>query len=57
MYAVKYLKEKYEKKCFVFGARGHIGREVFDAKIDGIVDEIYFVEDFEYRLNRNRFGY
>lgn len=55
MYAIRYLQETYEKNCMVFGARGHIGREVFDAKNDGIVSEILFADDFEYRLNRDRF--
>ncbi|MBU2545108.1 NYN domain-containing protein [Patescibacteria group bacterium] len=56
MYAIKYLKEFYNKSCFVFGARGHIGREVIDAKQEGFVEDILFAEDFEYRLNRNRFN-
>jgi uncharacterized LabA/DUF88 family protein len=54
MYAVKYLHDEYKKKCYVFGARNHIGREVFDAKNDGIVEDILYAEDFEYRLNMNR---
>jgi len=53
--AIKYLKEIYKKSCFVFGARGHVGREVYDANKDGIVDDIFYAEDFEYRLNKNRF--
>ena len=53
--AIRYLKEVYRKSCIVFGARDHIGREVFDAKIDGIIDDIFYAEDFEYRLNMNRF--
>jgi len=55
MCAIKYLKEEYGKSCIVFGARDHVGREVFDAKTEKIVDEIYFAEDFEYRLNMKRF--
>ncbi len=51
MYAVKYLKEFHEKECYVFGARGHIGREVFDAKTKGVIADILYAEDFEYRLN------
>lgn len=50
MYAAKYLHEKYKKECYVFGARDHIGREVIDAKKSGIVQNILFAEDFEYRL-------
>ena len=55
MCAIRYLKEKYNKSCIVFGARDHIGREVFDAKADGIIDDIFYAEDFEYRLNMRRF--
>ena len=54
MYAVRYLNAEFGKKCYVFGARDHIGREVFDAKKDGIVTSIFFTEDFEYRLNMDR---
>lgn len=56
MCAVRYLQEAYQKKCIVFGARGHIGREVFDAKNEGVVNEILFADDFEYRLNKDRFS-
>lgn len=52
--AVKYLKEMFGKECYVFGARGHVGREVYDAKNEGIVTDILYAEDFEYRLNNNR---
>lgn len=55
MRAVEYLKKSYSKYCVVMSARGHIGREVLDAKSNGIVEEIIFAEDFEYRLNMNRF--
>lgn len=55
MYAIKYLNENFKKKCIVFGARGHIGREVFDAKTERFLEDILFAEDFEYRLNKNRF--
>jgi len=54
--AIRYLQEAYKKSCIVFGARGHIGREVFDAKNDGVVSEVLFADDFEYRLNKNRFN-
>jgi uncharacterized LabA/DUF88 family protein len=54
MCAIKYLKEEYGKSCIVFGARNHVGREVFDAKKTGFVEDIFFVEDFEYRLNTTR---
>jgi len=55
MRAIQYLNKEYGKKCIVMSARGHIGREVLDAKTDGIVEEIIFAEDFEYRLNMDRF--
>lgn len=54
VYSLRYLKEEYKKECFVFGARGHIGREIFDAKKEGIISDILFIEDFEYRLNMER---
>lgn len=54
MHAIRYLKDEYQKSCIVFGARNHIGREVFDAKIDGYVEQIFFAEDFEYRLRFDR---
>jgi uncharacterized LabA/DUF88 family protein len=55
MYALRYLKAEYGKACVVFGARDHLGREVFDAQRDGIVDQILYADDFEYRLNMDRF--
>ncbi len=55
MYAVRYLVDKYEKNCIVFGARDHVGREVYDAKNNGIVDIILYAEDFDYRLSRETF--
>src|SRR3990170_8156736 len=40
--ALRYLKEEYGKQAIVMSARGHIGREVIDAKRDGIVEEILY---------------
>jgi uncharacterized LabA/DUF88 family protein len=57
MCAVQYLKENYDKKCIVMGARNHVGREVYDALNSGIVDTILYAEDFEYRLNFSNFKY
>ena len=54
MYAIKYLQKEYGKKCIVFGARGHIGREIFDAKNEGMFEKILFADDFEYRLSMER---
>jgi len=53
-YAINYLHDEYGKKCIVFGARDHVGREIFDAKDEGAVTHVLFAEDFESRLNRNR---
>jgi uncharacterized LabA/DUF88 family protein len=55
MRAIQYLKKEYDKRCIVMSARGHIGREVLDAKMNNDVGEILFAEDFEYRLNMDRF--
>ena len=54
MYAIRYLKNEYNKECFVFGARGHVGREVYDGLQEGFVKDILYAEDFEYRLNREK---
>jgi uncharacterized LabA/DUF88 family protein len=53
-YAINYLHKEYGKECIVFGARDHVGREIFDAKTSGSISEIFFAEDFEYRLNKDR---
>jgi len=55
MAAIRYLKEAYGKRVVVMSARGHIGREVIDARNDGCLEEILFADDFEYRLNMDRF--
>lgn len=52
-YAINYLHEEYGKDCIVFGARDHVGREIFDAKEKGAISEIFYAEDFEYRLNKD----
>jgi uncharacterized LabA/DUF88 family protein len=53
--ALEYLSKEYGKKSIVMSARGHIGREVIDAQKVGIISEILFADDFEYRLNMERF--
>lgn len=53
--ALKYLKDQYAKRSIVMSARGHIAREIIDAKSAGVVDEILYAEDFESRLNMDRF--
>ena len=55
MYAITYLSKEYQKRCIVFGARNHVGREVYDAKNNGVVDKILYAEDFDYRLSREAF--
>ncbi len=55
MRAIEYLQKLHGKRCVVMSARGHIGREVLDAKTAGVLDDILFAEDFEYRLNMDRF--
>lgn len=52
--ALRYLKEAYAKQAIVVSARGHIGREVIDAKKEGVIEEILYADDFEYRLNMDR---
>lgn len=54
MAALRYLKEEYGKKAIVMSARGHIGREVIDAKQEGVVEAILYADDFEYRLSMDR---
>lgn len=49
-YAIRYLHKGFGKQFVVFGARDHVGREIFDAKSEGAIDNILFAEDFEYRL-------
>ena len=51
---IKYLNKVYSKEFYVFGARGHIGKEIVDANREGIINKILFVEDFEYRLSLHR---
>lgn len=52
--ALSYLKEEYGKRSIVMSARGHIGREVIDANREGVIEEILYADDFEYRLNMDR---
>lgn len=55
--ATSYLKQEFNKNIYIFSARGHIGKEVIDALKDHMIDQILFIEDFEYRLNWDRFKY
>ncbi len=53
--ALRYLHEEFQKNAIVIGARGHVGREVMDANRDGVIEEILYADDLEYRLNMERF--
>ena len=53
--ALEYLIKVHGKKIIFMSARGHIGREVIDAQKAGVISEILFADDFEYRLRMNRF--
>ena len=53
--ALRYLHDEYEKRAIVIGARGHVGREVIDAHREGVIEEILYADDLEYRLNMDRF--
>jgi len=53
-YAMNYLHEEFGKQFISFGARDHVGREIFDAQKAGTISKILFAEDFEYRLNMHR---
>ena len=53
--ALKYLSEEYNKRALAMSARGHIGRDVIDANKEGVIETILYADDFEYRLNMDRF--
>lgn len=55
-YALEYVKNTYKKTACAFGARDSVGSELIDAKTTGVIDELMFAEDFEYRLNLARFN-
>jgi len=50
----KYLHESFRKEFYVFGARDHVGKELVDAKKSGVIRDILFAEDFDYRLDLRR---
>ena len=51
----EYIHQNFGKKVYIFGARNHVGKELIDARSCKVVEDILFVEDFEYRLSlRNR---
>lgn len=55
IYALRYLRDVFRKTSYTFGARGHVGREVVDALKDGVIQRLLYADDFEYRLNMDRF--
>lgn len=55
IYALRYLRDAFGKTSYVFGAREHVGREVVDASKDGVIQRLLYADDFDYRLNMDRF--
>ncbi|KKT41192.1 MAG: hypothetical protein UW30_C0011G0023 [Candidatus Giovannonibacteria bacterium GW2011_GWA2_44_13b] len=55
IYALRYLRDAFGKTSIVFGARGHVGREVIDAAKTGVIQRLLYADDFKYRLDMNRF--
>lgn len=53
-YVCEYIHKEFNKTIYIFGARNHIGKELIDCKKSGVIKDILFVEDFEYRLNLKR---
>jgi len=54
-YALEYMGTVHGKGVIVFAARGHLGQELIDAKNSGVVQKILFADDFNYRLDLDRF--
>jgi len=52
---LRYLRDAFGKTPYVFGARGHIGREIVDAVKEGVIQRLLYAEDFRYRLDMDRF--
>jgi uncharacterized LabA/DUF88 family protein len=55
-YLLRFLKKACGKESIVFGARGHLGKEIVMAKEEGVVKNILYCEDFESRLDAGRFS-
>jgi uncharacterized LabA/DUF88 family protein len=53
-YVCEYLHNSFDKKISIFVARDHLGKELVALKDKGLIEDILFVEDFEYRLNLTR---
>lgn len=54
VYALRYLRDAFAKQSFVFGARGHVGKEVVDATREGVIQRLLYADDFRYRLDMDR---
>ncbi|OGG78488.1 hypothetical protein A3A36_01625 [Candidatus Kaiserbacteria bacterium RIFCSPLOWO2_01_FULL_52_12b] len=54
VYALRYLRDAFGKSSYVFGARGHVGREVVDATREGVIQRLLYADDFKYRLDIRR---
>lgn len=52
--SIRYMVEEYSKKVLVFAARDHLGAELIDLKKEGLIDDICYINNFEYRLDRHR---
>ncbi len=50
-YALEYIRNAFGKEVYVFGARGHIGKELVDALQEGKIKQLFYANDFEYRLS------
>jgi uncharacterized LabA/DUF88 family protein len=51
-YLLDFIYTNFDKDIYIFGARGHVGREIYDNFKKGVIKEIFYVEDFRYRLER-----
>jgi len=54
VYALRYLRDAFGKSSYVFGARGHVGKEVVDATREGVIQRLLYADDFKYRLDMDR---
>lgn len=51
VYALRYLHDTFGKTSYVFGARGHVGKEVVDATKESVIQRLLYADDFKYRLD------
>ena len=54
---MKYIFNEFKKEICVCSARNHIGREIIDGYKEGFIEKLIYIDDFEYRLNMDRFKY